>query len=804
MRVSCNWLSRHVDLSGIDLTALGRRFTMAVAELDGLESIGQELGKVVVGQVLEVTAIEGKKVRQTSVDCGPHGVRRIVCGAPNVAVGQRVAVALPGQKLGAMEIAIAEVAGVASFGMLCSEKELGLSDDHSGIMTLEGEAPAGTALSEALPGLTDTIYVIDNKSLTHRPDCWGHRGIAREVAALIGRPLKPLQAEVAFADARPLAIEVRDSDACPRYSATTMSGVRIRRSPQWLRLLLSRVGTRPINNVVDATNFALLDVGNPLHAFDRRHIEGDRIVVRAAHEGERLTTLDGQERLLDGRDLVVADGTHALALAGVMGGLDSEIKDDTTDIVLEAANFDPARVRMSAQRLGLRTESSARFEKALDPRLVDDGARVFLALVAELCPEARVTSAFMDLARPYAGPTVIPLEVAYVHQRLGQAVGKERITEILRGLEFGVDGLGDRLLVTVPSWRATKDIGIAEDLVEEVGRVFGYDNIAGQAPLVPVMQPDRNAKKRFERVVRETLSKSAGLDELETYSFDDDIFLARIGVTPPERVRLRNPISSEEPCLRTALAPQLLKALDKNARGFETIGVFELGRVFVPRASTSDGQAASPGSELPDQPTTLGVLVASTAAATDQSWFLRGKALLQGLVGAVERSMPEVLAGKVGHAYAHPVRQAALRLDGREVGFLAELHPLVLHKLGLRHTGFLLELDLDALRASTEAPIRYRTLPKFPAVFRDFAVVVDKSVPAGTIGQAIAEAAPDLIAGVSFQSVWTGAGIPETDKCLAWSVTFRHPQRTLTDAEARQAEALIWAAVAGVGGRVRA
>jgi len=793
MRVSCNWLSRHVDLSGVDLVALGRRFTMAVAELDGVERVGHDLDRVVVGHVLEVQGLEGKKVRLTRVDTGAHGVRQIICGAPNVAAGQKVAVALPGQKLGAMEIAVAEVAGVVSHGMICSEKELGLSDDHAGIMVLAPDAPVGTSLAEAIPGLADTIWVIDNKSLTHRPDCWGHRGIAREIAALLGRPLKPLAAEVAFGEARPLTIEVQDQDACPRYSATTMSGVNIAPSPQWLRLLLQRVGTRPINNVVDATNFAMLDTGNPLHAFDRRQIAGERIVVRAALDGERFTTLDGQERALGTGDLVIADAARAVALAGVMGGLDSEIKDDTTEVVLEAANFDPARVRMTAQRLGLRTESSARFEKSLDPRLVDDGARVFLALVAELCPGARVTSAFMDVARSYPAPTVIPIEVGYIHERLGFAVGKDRIVEILRGLEFGVHADGDHLAVTVPTWRATKDIGIAEDLVEEVGRVFGYDNIPPVAPLVPVMQPDRNAKKKFERAARAALTGAAGLDEVQTYSFDDDAFLSRIGLSPGERVRLRNPITTEEPCMRTALAPHLLKVLDKNARGFDAIGVFEIGRVFTPRAGA-----------LPDQPTTLGVLVADVAGSGASSWFLRGKALLQGLVATLERHVPELVPGRVTHPYAHPVRQAALVLEGREIGMLAELHPLVLHKLGVKHTGFMLELDLDALRASSVAPIRYRALPRFPAVFRDFAVLVDKSVPAGVVGAAITGAAPELIADVTFQSVWSGPGIPETDKSLAWSVTFRHPERTLTDAEAREAEGRIWAAVTAIGGRARA
>lgn len=789
MRVSTNWLGRHVDLGGVDLDALGRRFTMAVAELDGIEKVGHDLDKVIVGHVLEVHGLEGKKVRLTKVDCGAHGVREIICGAPNVAAGQKVAVALPGQTLGGMTIAVAEVAGIVSHGMICSEKELGLSEDHGGIMTLDAGEP-GQLFVDAVEGVKDTVFVIDNKSLTHRPDCWGHRGIAREVAALLGKPLKALDADVAFANARPLSIEVRDADACPRYSATTVAGVSIAPSPRWLRLLLQRVGTRPINNVVDATNFAMLDVGNPLHAFDARQISGAKIVVRRAGEGEAFTTLDGQVRKLTGQDLVIADESRAVALAGVMGGLDSEIKGDTKDVVLEAANFDAARVRTTAQRLGLRTESSSRYEKSLDPRLVDDGARVFLKLVLDLCPGATVTSAFMDVAKAYAAPTVLEVGVAYIDQRLGFAVGKERIVGVLRGLDFGVEEQGDTLRVTVPSWRATKDIGIVDDLVEEVGRVFGYDNIPPRAPLVPVAQPDRNAKKKFERATREVLSNACGLDELQTYSFDDDVFLGRIGVVPGPRVTLRNAISVEQPCMRTAIGPHLLKALDTNARGFGAVTVFEIGRVF----EFVEGA-------LPNQPTTLGVLAANIDGTQS---FARAKALLQTLCGAVERAVPEVVQGGVALAYAHPVRQARLVLGGNQIGVIAEIHPLVLHKLGVKHTGFFIELDLDALRASPIAPIKYRPLPRFPSVFRDFAVIIDKRVAAGDVGKAIAGAAPELIADVAFQSVWTGPGIGEDAKSLAWSVTFRRADRTLTDAEAREAETKIWAAVAAIGGRPRA
>lgn len=793
MRISCQWLSRHVDLTGVDLAALARRFTMGVAELDGVEEIGKDLDQVVVGRVLEVQPIEGKKVRVTRVDCGAHGVRTIVCGAPNVAAGKRVPVALPGQTLGDMTIVVAAVAGVESHGMICSEKELGLSDQHAGIMVLDAGEP-GQLLRDVAP-VSDTVFVIDNKSLTHRPDCWGHRGIAREVAAIVGRPLLPLDHAVTFGTERTLTIVVDDPRACPRYSATTLAGVSIAPSPLWLRLLLARVGTRPINNVVDATNFVMLDLGNPLHAFDRRQIRGDRIVVRDARPGEPFATLDGQARALTGVDLVIADAERPVALAGVMGGLDSEVKDDTSELVLEAACFDPARVRVTAQRLGLRTESSARFEKSLDPALVDDAARAFCHLVQELCPGARITSAFMDVVAPPPLPTVIRLPIAYVEQRLGHAVGEATIVKILSDLAFELAPVAPGVYdVTVPSWRATKDIGIPEDLVEEVGRVFGYDNIPPAAPVVTLDRPDRNARKKLERAARQHLSLAAGLDELQTYSFDDDAFLARAGIAPaPARVTLRNPISQDEPAMRTSIVPALVAALDKNARGFDTIRLYEIGRVFDPSRATDDG--------LPHQPTTLALLVAATSApaAGSTSWFREARGLLDGLCRAIERAAPELVPGGVAHAWAHPVRQAALRSGGAVIGHVAELHPRLLATLGLRHTGAVLELDLDALRAAAPAPLRYHHLPRFPAVYRDFAAVVPAGATSESVRAAIAGASP-LVTDVRFLSVFA---LPDGTKSLAYSATFSAPDRTLTDAEVKAAEDLIWAAIAAAGGARR-
>jgi len=797
MLISCNWLSRHVDLDGVDLHDLGRRFTLAVAELEEVIEVGHGLDPVVVGKVLEVHPIEGAKIRRTLVDVGLGEPQQIVCGAPNVAEGQLVVVALPGAKVGDLEIRKAAIRGVESSGMICSEKELGISDSHDGIMVLN-EGVVGESFAAQF-GVADTLFEIDNKSLTHRPDLWGHRGIAREIAALLDRPLKPMDLDVAFTDARPLSIDVQDLDRCPRYSAVTMDNITVKPSPLWLRMLLHRVGTRPISNIVDATNFVMLDLGNPLHAFDRRQIAGDSIVVRRAQAGETFVTLDGQERKLSEDDLLIGDAERGVALAGVMGGENSEIRDDSSSIVLEAAAFDAAAVRLTSQRLGLRTESSARFEKSLDPKLPEAASRAFCKLVAELVPEATVTSAFMDVAAPYPEPLHITLRPSIVRSKLGVAdLATERIERILKGLEFGVTPQGDDALdILVPTFRATKDIGLEIDLVEEIGRVYGYDNIVPQSAQVQLRRPHKNAQKNFERRVRQHLSRACGFDEVLTYPFDFDPHLERIKAVDARRLLMANPISQEMKGLKRHLAPNLLLALERNDRDWSQVDIFEIGRVFQTDTPTEK--------ELPAQPTTLGVLTSvDNADASTALTFRVLKGLISGLALAVERGAIRLEQGGVDHVWCHPVRQARIFAGDVVIGYMAQLHPATAHTLDLRKgEAAVMEIDLDAWRNTPKAAAGYTPLPRFPAVFRDFAVVVDESVRASAIQEAIASV--HLVSDVTFQSVYRGKGVDEGKKSMAWSVTARHADHTLGDEDVKRLEDGVWKVLAErVGGVPRA
>lgn len=816
MLISCNWLRRHVDLDGVDLDDLGRRFTLAVAELEEVIHVGQNLDKIVVGHVLEVHPIEGAKVRRTLVDVGQTEPLQIVCGAPNVTAGQTVVVALVGAQVGDLTIGNAEIRGVPSSGMICSESELGISESHDGIMVLgEGQAKIGVPFGEQFP-VADTLFEIDNKSLTHRPDLWGHRGIAREVAALLGRPLLAMPLDVTYGDAAPLKISVEDFARCPRYSAVTLDGVHVAPSPLWLRLLLSRVGTRPISNIVDATNFVMLDLGNPLHAFDRRQIAGDTIVVRRAAAGEAFTTLDGTERKLTSEDLLIADTERGVALAGIMGGENSEIRDDTTSIVLEAAAFDASGVRMSGQRLGLRTESSARFEKSLDPLLPEAASRAFCRLLQELVPATTITSAFMDFAAPYPEPVTIVMRPELVRRKLGiPDLTDARISEILTGLDFTLspgtpDAQGlDSINVGVPSFRATKDIALEIDLVEEVGRVYGYDNIVPVSPQVGLAQPHANKRKNFERAVRAFMTQACGADELMTYAFDYDPHLATIDGIDPKRLTLANPISQDMPALKRHLAPNLLLALERNDRRVASMNVFEIDRVFLDQATNNDSNDSG---AVPHQPKLLGGLIAlEESDPSEATAFRRLKGQLVGLAATVKKPVIGMKQGGVKHPWCHPVRQARLLVtsadgnDTLEIGYIAQLHPLTAHKLGLRKAEVaLFELDLDAWRDnSKDAAVGYRPLPKFPSVFRDFAVLVDESIRAADVHEAIA--GHPLVTDVSFQSVYRGQGVDPGKKSMAWSVAAGHPDHTLVEADIQELVSSVWAALADkVGGVPRA
>ncbi|MSQ82771.1 MAG: phenylalanine--tRNA ligase subunit beta [Myxococcales bacterium] len=613
MWVSWRWLSQWVDTQGVDPQAFAQRFTCTVAEIDSVVRWGFGLDAVVVADVIAVQPHpNADKLRLATVDLGDRQLT-VVCGAPDLRVGMRVPFVPVGITLpSGIVVKDGHVRGVPSPGMLASEADLGLSDHHDGLLSLDGvTAAAGTSLPQAFE-LQDVLYEVDNKSITHRPDLWGQYGMAREVAAMLGVPLRPLDTEVVLGHGAPLQVQVQAPAACFRYVCARISEIAVAPSPVALRLRLRRLGVRPINNVVDATNLVMLETGNPLHAFDARHLDGRLIAVRYAQAGETMVTLDGQARTLTPDDVVITDGHQPVALAGIMGGQNSEIAADTRELVLEAAAFDAATIRKTAMRLGMRSESSARFEKALDPHLPTTAARRFVQVLQAVCPTAVVTSDLTSTGPhcvdPPAGHT-LATTTGYLRTRLGLTpaeMSDSWMVQCLRRLAFAVECSADgALTVGVPTFRATKDVRIAEDIVEELGRHYGYGRIASAAPLIASRPPFTSPSRLAERVVRQALVLQEGLTEDVLYAFDHEGQRTRLGLHEhgAPRLGVRNEISTEHCRLRRNLAPNLVATAEQNLQhgdgkeapreGF-AVQIFELGQVVVPAPS----RAAASANEL--------------------------------------------------------------------------------------------------------------------------------------------------------------------------------------------------------------
>jgi phenylalanyl-tRNA synthetase beta chain len=800
MKISRNWLEEFVDLGGIEAADLGDRITMTTAEIEGIEAFGEGLSGIVAGRIVDVRAHAGAdRLKVAEVEIGDRTVE-VVCGAPNTRTGLVVPVALPGTTLpGGQRIEAARIQGVASAGMLCSIRELGLGDDHSGLLTLDATAEPGRPLPEVLP-VEDVVFEIDNKSLTHRPDLWGHHGFAREIAGFLGRELRPLDLAEEPAGEGAIPVIVEDAKLCPRYIGLVLEGLAIGVSPSWMQARLLAVGVRPISNIVDFTNYVMLEIGQPMHAFDRAKIEGPEIRVRTARPGEVLRTLDGTERRLDPETLVIADRERAVAIAGIMGGAESEISEETREMILESANFDPVSVRRSAARLGLRTEAAARFEKSLDPEFARLGVLRFLRLCEREQPEARASGGLADAYVGAPEPRVISIGIDKIRRRLGIPITSSQVRSFLEGIEFGVEEDGSSLRVTVPSFRATKDVTIEEDVIEEVGRLYGYDNIEESPLEIVCAPPPRDAMRDLEWELRDGLALGAGCQEVSLYSFVSDEAVEAFGRPGESYRRLRNPIASNLARLRTSLVPNLLMTLPANLRNFHDLRVFELGRVYPPAADPSEGREHEE------------VCVLRCRRAV-------GKKAKRGESEEVFRSVQGVLeyvldrTGVRGWTlepgsgtdwpWAHPARTARVLQGERELGVVTQLHPGALRSLKLEAEAALFVLRLDTLLAADRAVRRYRPIPRFPAVYQDLAVIVDDAVRVGDVEAAIRESGGEIVEDVRLFDVWRGKPVESGRKSLAFEIVYLSRDRTLRDEEVAEVHAAICDRLVRDGGAIR-
>lgn len=782
MFLSLNWLKDFLVIPrGVSPEDLAKKITMHTVEVEKIEKQSERFNNVVVGKVLSVAKHpNADRLNLTKVDVGGKEFLSIVCGAPNVAAGQLVAVALVGCELpNGMKIEEREVRGEKSCGMICAADELGIGEDHAGIIVLETRAKIGQLFAEYL-GLEDVVFEVDNKSLTNRPDLWGHLGMAREMAVFLDAKTtkefkRVWENRLPEGKGEKLDVKVEDEKLCPRYMAVKISGVSVKDSPKEIKERLVAAGMRPINNIVDATNYVMLELGQPLHAFDADQVK--KIIVRRAKSGEAIKTLDGQDRQLDDTMLVIADKEKALAIAGVMGGENSEISHETTSIILEAANFDASSVRKTSTKLTLRSESSVRFEKALDPNLPEVALPRFLEILLKTCPEAAVASSITDIKNFSDKNIVLDIDLDWLAKRLGVDLGKKQISKILIALGFVAESAGSRAFkVGIPSFRATKDIKIKEDVLEEITRIYGYDNIRFEAPLIPMSAPLPNKERLFERRVKNLLAFGCALTEVQNYSFLNEDKMSKLKMTINGLIKLANPISTLHTHLRADMFPNMLDNVRTNQAKYETISIFEIGSVFSDSVGEIKKNSQSE-ERLPHQEKHLCFLEAAA----------NGRVAIDKVKGSLEYVMDslglplrfEQFEGQAPE-WARKGTYVQVFSGSRILGYSG----LVIPGNGLKKEVAILEINLDALFAlfSVLPEKSYIKPNKYPSLVRDLAFVVDAKILYNHIKDEISAFDP-LIARVALFDVYDGSNLPKGMKSLAFRVDYESADRTLETAE---------------------
>lgn len=798
MLISKKWIQEFVATpKSLTDAKLAQKITLSTVEVESVRDQAATLEHVVVGVIESVSAHpNADKLRVCHVDVGVRLVQ-IVCGGTNVAPGMKVAVALPGAWVKwhgegeLVEIKKTKLRGEESEGMICSSNEIGLSQtegDHE-IRDLGGlEANVGTPLATAL-GLDDVIFDIEHKSLTNRPDLMGHYGMAREIAALTKSKLASYEPKkIGAGKGVRLSVEIEDADACPRYMAVAMDGVVVEASPDWMKRRLEACGVRSVNNVVDVTNYVMLELGQPMHAFDADVLGPSTgsgqvpisIVVRAAHPKEKMTALDEKTYQLDPSMILITDGEKPMAIAGVMGGEGSGVSEKTTRIVFESANFNPVSVRKTSTKLALRSESSARFEKSLDPNLCERALRRAVELMAEVSPGARVASKVID---EYARPpklTTVSLTADLVNQRLGTEIPAKEMEEILERLGFLVKAAprlkpgatkGGAMQVTIPSWRATKDVSIIEDVIEEIARMWGYDKIESSLPSFSIAPPVEDPVRDLAREVRRAMSLGLGATEVYRYAFVAPQILETLGFTPKDHLKLANPLAEDRPYLCQSLVPNLFDTVVINHRTFPVVSVFEIARVFLGAVKgDEDGQ----GGTLPAQPYHFGI---AYSAQGDESPMVELRRQVETTLRAAGFDVAfREMAEPVG--WMHPSRAAEIFVGGKKYGMLAEARPDVAQTLGIDRRVAIVEMNLTMLAAIEKTPTVFSPIPQYPDAKRDLAFTVAERTTAAAIESAVRKALVLLVEYVLFD-IYRGRGVEEGQKSMAVHLTFRSLEKTL-------------------------
>lgn len=802
MNISMNWIREFVDLPEEAGSEAGKRFTLSTCEVENITVINEHLQKVIVAEIVRIdNHPNSEKLHLVTVDKGKE-TQQVVCGAPNVRIGMKVPFAPLGTTLpGGFTLTPKEIRGVVSEGMLCSEAELEIGNDDSGLKEFPADAPVGATLADYLNRPTDIVFDIDNKSITHRPDLWAQYGMAREFAAVFKKPLKnpfdekwQTQLEALLGNGTsPITVTVADDSACKIYCGLYVKNVTIGESPDWMKRRLSACGVRSINNMVDISNYVMLELGIPNHIFDASEIAGSRIEVRRAGAQQSFITLDETERQIQPNDTMICDAEKPVAVAGIMGGLHSSVKETTVDVFIEVANFNDAEIRKTSTRLGLRSDSSIRYEKSLDSQLVRRSSLRILDLILQLCPQAQPVGTQVVAGRdcaPYK-PLVIELSCEKIRAVLGTDFpNDEEIVDILQRLDFIVENNGGKLTVTVPSYRATKDIECDADIIEEVGRIVGYDNITPTAPLTRIEAVRLFLPKQLQRKIQDFLVLEGEALEVMTYPMIGEKLLKKMQWPDlNEKLVLKNAISRDNDRMRPSLIPSALQTAALNAKNFASFRFFELGRIYTGDEKNFSAEKNQLVIGFFDRKGDPFLPLLNTVEKMFQ-WLSYPAVVDES--GVETTVLPSTWSG------AHPYESVALRVMGKPCVSVFTVHPSLCNELKMRGKLSLAVVDLSEFEnVKPKEKVKYKPLPKYPGSLFDCTVIVPRLMPAAETLRALKTVKYKELESVRLVGVF----YPE-DPDVKWvtvRASFLDPDKTLDGAFLEEAKNRIVAALESGG-----
>lgn len=788
MFLSMNWISDFVDFSGLDKVELIHQFSLSTAEVENeIFFKGSDLSGVVVAEIKSVeNHPDSKKLHLLKVDAGDDELTDVVCGAPNVRVGMKTAFAKVGARIGEITIAPRPLAGYTSNGMCCSEAEIGISDDNSGIMDITDDVPNGTDIKEIYE-IDDIVFEVDNKSLTNRPDLWGHYGIAREFAALAGRELKPLEVEdlKAYNNLNQIDMKIED-DLCQRYSCMQVENVTRHISPVNMRIRLYYCGMRGINFLADLTNYLMLEMGQPMHAFDSRKVE--KIRIKRFDTPFTFKTLDGIERNIDENTLMICNGDAPVAIAGIMGGLDSEIVDDTTTLTLESATFNAVSIRKSTVRLAHRTDASIRYEKCLDPENTVPAIARFINLLKKYDSGVQVVSALTDEYAFRYDTVKLDFDKAFVDRYTGIEISNETIVKTLESLGFKVTLDGDNFSVVVPSWRATKDVTIKADIIEEITRIYGYDNFdvnTARSPLYPVRMA---TVKNNESKIKDILVKRYNLHELHSYVWAYYDELKALEIPVEDNIKLANATNPNIETIRNSIIPTQLCQVKTNTGFAPDFGIFEIGRVVEGLDENN----------LCIEKKKLAVTLYSKTKDM-KSLYFELRDILAVITDDIKHSTLSFKTSQPKHSYEHPVNLNTVILDGKEIGTVGIVHPVVGKKIDKKANIVFAEIDMNAFADAKDNGISYEEPSKFPPMDYDLSLELPNGVLYDKLTECWKKEGGSILKNTKIVDTY------DTDTVHSITVRFEFSsnERTLSSAEVQEIMDKVIANLSAIGVNLR-